>query len=341
MSAAADPHRMRPLLAAHALHQSGLVTRSQARSVGYTERELRTLTKPAGQWHVVRRGVYVVRAAWLSADAAQRHRLEVLAALLNAREPAVVSHASAAVMLGFSTLTAPILVHLTRPGVNGGRTEHGVSYHPAQVAETDRRRCAGIEVTGPARTALDVAREDGYTAGLVVADQVLRQGTERAELERVLASMRSWPHVTRARATVRDSDAGAESVGETLTRCLVNQLGHGPAQPQHEVRADGRHARADLRLGWHLFEFDGRVKYSRHRPYVDERPGEEVLWSEKRREDWLRSLGYGVSRVVWSDLFGPARQRTVQRLRSDVDRTIQRVGESVWRSSLAGLTSTY
>jgi predicted transcriptional regulator of viral defense system len=327
---------MRPALAAVAGRQSGLVTRTQAKALGYTERELRTLTKPLGEWHVVRRGVYVVRQAWSSAASHERHRLQVRAALLNARDPAIASHASGAILHGLAPLRVPEVVHLTRPGINGGRTDHGVSYHPAKVPSSDRTMVEGVAVTGPARTSLDVAREDGYLAGLVVADQVLRQGTTPAELERVVRGMKSWPHVTRARAVVHDADPRSESPGETLTRALVIELGAGTPEPQHDVVDGGRRARADLRLGWHLFEFDGRVKYARERPYDDARPGEDVLWAEKRREDWLRSLGYGVSRLVWADLMGPARDRTLRRLRDDVGRTVARVGETAWRRSLDG-----
>ena len=326
---------MRPHLAAVAARQSGLFTRSQARAADYSERELRTLTKPGGEWQVVRRGVYVARATWDAADVRGRHLLEVRAAVLNAREPWIVSHGSAAVLHGLPVLHVPRLVHLTRPGVNGGRAEHGVTYHPADVPSVDLFRVGGLAVTSPARTALDVAREEGYAAGLVVADQALRAGTSRAELTRVVTGMKWWPGVTRARPVVADADPGAESVGETLARSLVAELGFGRPQTQFPVTEGGRTAWADLRLGWHLVEFDGRVKYARDRPYDDSRPGEDVLWEEKRREDWLRSHGYGVSRVVWPELFGAAREKALLRLGREVGATLVRVGEQEWLRSLA------
>jgi hypothetical protein len=330
---------MRPELAAHAATQSGLVTRAQAKQAGYTERELRTLTKPGGEWHVVRRGVYVLRVTWLAADSRGRHFHEVLAARLNARHPVVASHGSAAVLQGLSVLHVPRLVHVTRTAVNGGRTEHGVKYHPARIPPQDVLALHGLLVTAAARTAMVVAREEGHLPGLVVADQVLRGGAAPDDLARVVRGMKSWPGVTRARAASHDADGRSESVGETLARAAVTELGLGRPEPQHEV-SDGRStARADLRLGWHLFEFDGRVKYARLRPYADDRPGEDVLWAEKRREDWLRSLGYGVSRVVWGELFGPARERTLHRLRADVEVTRRRVGESAWRISIEETTA--
>src|SRR5699024_1700458 len=131
--------------------------------------------------------------------------------------------------------------------------------------------------------------------GLVVADQALRAGVPPGELLRVVAGMKSWPGVTRGRAAAHDADGRSESVGETLSRPLVTELGLGRPEPEFEIAEGRTTARVDLRLGMHLFEFDGRVKYARVRPYDDGRPGEEVLWAEKRREDWLRSLGFGVS----------------------------------------------
>ena len=147
--------------------------------------------------------------------------------------------------------------------------------------------------------------------------------------------MKWWPGVTRARPVAADADPGAESVGETLARSLVTELGYGRPQTQFRVTDGDRSAWADLRLGWHLVEFDGRVKYARDRPYDDSRPGEDVLWEEKRREDWLRSLGYGVSRIVWSELFGAARERALLRLGREVAGTLVRVGEQEWLRSLA------
>jgi hypothetical protein len=325
---------MRPALAAHAVNQSGLVTRAQAKDAGYTERELRTLTRPEGQWHIVRRGVYLPAPMWATADAQQRHRLEIRAALLTARERAVVSHGSGAVLHGLPVLHVPRHVHITRYGVNGGRAEHGVKYHPAGIPSLDVVDLHGHSVTSRARTAMDVAREEGYLPGLVVADQVLRSGVPAAELLRVVAGMKSWPGVTKARAAAHDADARSESVGETLSRALVTELGLGRPQPQYVVHDSGATARVDLRLGLHIFEFDGRVKYARLRPYGDARPGEDVLWAEKRREDWLRGLGFGVSRMVWSELFGQARGRTLRRLRTEVEGTIRRVGPTAWQVAM-------
>ena len=75
-------------------------------------------------------------------------------------------------------------------------------------------------------------------------------------------------------------------------------------EPQVTVRSrTGRSARVDFmfREQRTVVEFDGRLKYQSNRD----------LWEEKRREDWLRELGYEVVRLTWTDLDDPARVRSL------------------------------
>ena len=103
---------------------------------------------------VVRRGCYVERTRWEHADEDTRYQLAVRAAVLVQTRSAVVSHGSAAVLLGL-----PIrprwreVVHVTRPGVTGSRTEGGVKHHRAGYAERDLAVVDGLVTTGLARTA--------------------------------------------------------------------------------------------------------------------------------------------------------------------------------------------
>ena len=69
-----------------------------------------------------------------------------------------------------------------------------------------------------------------------------------------------WPHVTTVDRAILSSDGGAESLGETLTRLLLVELGLGPIQTQFELRDATGRARCDMRVGRHVFEFDGFVK---------------------------------------------------------------------------------
>ena len=322
---------MIPSLRAVADRQCGLFTRADAVAAGYTERQLKTLTGHRGRWLVIRRGVYAERELVASLDEDGRYLLGCLAAALASHGAAVLSHTSAA-----AVHVMPIrprwrsVVHLTRPDVTGGRGEGGVKHHRALLPEKDLVVVNGIAVTSLARTAVDVAREHGFEDGVVAADAALRLGATRGELDACVEECRSWPHNTSARAAVEIADGGAESIGETLLRLLLHELDIGKPQTQYVVTDGRRTAYVDLRVGRHLFEFDGRVKYvERDLGGVADRPPNQVVWDEKRREDWLRRTGggYGVSRVVWEELFGPQRRRTKERLLAEYLETLRRFGE--------------
>lgn len=78
------------------------------------------------------------------------------------RMPHLISHDSAAYLLGLPILEAePRLVHVTRFGVLGSRTEHGVKHHKApfrmdQILFSQTRPVLDIP-----RTVADIAREHG------------------------------------------------------------------------------------------------------------------------------------------------------------------------------------
>lgn len=321
---------MNPCLRAICVEQRGVFTRSQAVACGCTERELKTRTGARGDWVVVRRGAYAERSLWDALKPDDRYRLRVRAAVLTLDKAVVVSHTSAAVLLDVPMSPHwTRLVHVTRPGVTGSRTEGGVKHHLAGYDESDVVEVDGLRVTRLERTAVDIGREHGFTDGVIACDAALRLGGHKHQLEIALARMRSWPHVTRARGAVAVADGGAQSIGETLLRLAVLELGIGVPETQFVAVDRGRRAEVDLRVGRHLFEFDGRVKYlGRERGGVADEPPEQVLWREKQREDWLRNHdgGYGMSRVVWSELLGRAREETKRRLAREYAESHRRYG---------------
>lgn len=321
---------MRPELQAVATRNAGVFRRADAVRSGYSERRLKTLTGHGGAWVVVRRGCYAERAVWEALDDEGRYALRVRAALLAQQQGGLPSHASAAVLLGLPTRPAwRDLVHVTRPGVTGSRTENGVKHHLASFDDGDVTSVGELGVLGLARTAVDIGREHGFEDGVVAADAALRMGVPRPALWRALGRMTFWPHVTEARAAVRVADGGAQNVGESLLRLMVLELDIGVPETQYVVREGSRWAAVDVRVGRHLFEFDGRIKYlDRAQGGVADRPVAQVLWDEKQREDWLRRAqgGHGMSRVVWSEMFGAERRRTLRRMAAEYHQTETRFG---------------
>ena len=310
--------------------QHGLLLRQQAVDAGLSEAEV-DRRRRTGEWVAVRRGVYTPAPTWDGLDQhVGRPRLRALAVSLVAEHPHVLSHDSAALLLGLPVLLGvPERVHLTHAGAQGGRAASGVVHHRAAYADDEVAVADGVRVLGPARTAVDIARDAGARRGLVACDAALRAGTPRSALWGAVTRMRCWPGVTTARRCVELADARSESVGESLLRLLVTELALGEVEPQFGLTADGRSAWADLRVGRHLFEFDGRVKYRAPEDGGLAEDLEHVLWRERRRQAWLTGFGLGMSRVTWVDLT-PARWRsTGVRLVREHARTAASLGTSV------------
>ena len=324
---------MRPQLRALAAAQGGLFTRRQAIEAGCTERELRTHTAVHGPWVVVRRGVYAERDLWDSLTGFdEQARLRDLAVHLTMSSDHLMSHDSAARALAIPMLRPALeLSHVTREGVGGSRTERGVKHHLTRLGLLNTVQVDGMPVTGPARTAVDLAREHGYTTGVVACDSVLNQGLEtgltKDDLLAVASTMWCWPGSTSIRAAINLADPGAESIGESLTRLLIWELGIGVPETQFPVLIGGRVAWIDIRVGCHAFEFDGRLKFRDvSRGGVATRSVEDIVWDERERQRQVCAEGLGMSRVTWDELFGKARERTKARFAAEYAVTVARFG---------------
>ena len=90
----------------------------------------------------------------------------------------------------------------------------------------------------------------------------------------------------------------------------------------------------DLRISWHTFEMDGKVKYDVDGPYARGRTAQQILWDEKEREDFVRRHDYGVTRFGWADLWGSRRAKLQARCRREMEVTIRRVGPTAWAIGL-------
>ena len=185
-------------------------------------------------------------------------------------------------------------------------------------------------VLDAARTAVDIAREHGLEAGVVAIDSARLRGVRLEDLWAAIEPMWRWPGITTARAALELSDARAESAGESLARMLLEELGLGPIETQFEIRDDVRWARCDLRVGRHLVEFDGFLKYQR-RDLDDRRriDPEQVVWEEKQRQDWLLGYHLGMSRLIWADLWGSRRRLAMERVAREYALTCARFGTSI------------
>jgi len=297
----------------------GVLVRERLLDLGVAPSEIRRMLR-TGELVRVRRGAYTTAPIWRGADGeVGQERLKARAAILQMRRGWVLSHDSAAHEHGLAILRPePPYVHVTRPGFTNAWTEYGVKHHLARFAADQVVTVNGLPALDLARTAVDIARERGRRDGLVSLEGVLRRGVTRQQLQRAVEPMQHWPGSRAARWAVATADAGAESVNESLARELVLEAGIGVPETQFPVRTSGGVRWCDLRVGNLVIEAHGRVKYlTPDEGGVADRPANEVVFDERKRERLVKDRGLGLTPVYWEDYWGERRRLAIRRLRAD------------------------
>lgn len=288
---------------------------------GHADAEIKEQRR-RGEIRNVRPGLYLPAQQMDAISAEQRHRVLILGLVPQLRPGSVVSHTSAAVMLGLPLWRTRLSrVHVSRFMREGTRASTWVQPHAVSAAMPSVL-VDGIAVTAPARTVLDCARLLDFEQAVVIADAALQRGmVNRSELEMELEGSAGMWGVARARAVVEFADGRSESPGESRSRVLFAQSSLPEMALQYAIR-DERGilvARVDfaipeLRVAG---EFDGKVKYGRLlRP--DQDPG-QVVFEEKQREDAVRDLDWEMVRWIWNDLPVPNLVIDLKRPGSDGD----------------------
>jgi hypothetical protein len=114
---------------------------------GWSDDELNRLVRN-GELGRLRRGAYV--NGLLPLDPAARHRLLIRATMPGLRRPAVVSHQSAAVVLGLPLWDVPLdRVHVTRRPRAWNDTGRVLCCHVARLRDDEVIDIEGLQVTGP------------------------------------------------------------------------------------------------------------------------------------------------------------------------------------------------
>ena len=323
---------MNPRARATIARNGGFLTTVQAKDAGLTLGHIRSAVR-AGELVTVRRGVYADAAAWAELDPFRgQPLLRARAALATMQRRSVLSHDSAALMHGLEVMDSHrSLVHVTREGFPSAWTSAGVRHHLARFAPEQVRRVDGLEVLDPARTAVDIARDSGFPAGVVACDSAMRHGVTRNHLIESYEIMKSWPGVTRARAAVDFADPSAANGGESLHRILVSELGlEEPIDPQFPIQTPHGLRIVDLRVGRHFFEFHGTDKLVPvEQGGLSAVPARAAIRAERDRATELRALGFGLSDTYAADLRGSRRPVTRARLAREYAMTRERFGTEV------------
>ncbi len=310
-----------------ALTQHGVFTSVQAFASGWT---------PAGLKHALRccelervgPGLFARVTAPHSATATARARVEAAASALSHRG-AVVSHRSAALLMGLSVLTVPNRPCLTtRPGTCGSWPSGSSHIHRGRLGNVDAFGDEGIRRTSLARTVIDVAREAGVEQAVVIADAAFERGLlNPAALLPALSRLPGGPGLPAAARAVALARYGAQSPLESVSRLRLERAGLPEATRQETLlRVDGRFlGRVDFY--WDdvgvVGEADGMGKYV----------SLEVVRAEKLRQERLEQAGLVVVRWGWHDLDNVA--ALAARINTAHDRGSRRLAEDRrWRTGI-------
>jgi very-short-patch-repair endonuclease len=251
----------------------------------------------------LRVGIYCDASFWHRSEQvpAARHALEVRAALIALRRPGWASHYSAARLLELPVpYGQPDVVTISQSDRSAGRRAYpNLRLRTSWIDERDATTGWGVPVLGAGRTCLDIAREFGFAAGLVLADAALVHGTaDRADFERVAAGMGRWSGVGDVDLVAHHATGRRESPIESRSFAAFVDFGLPLPQCNQWIIGD-EHSRGGVRSDfvWKphrlVGEADGRVKY------VDPRRSPELtLVEEKTRQVRIEEQGFVV--VRWS-----------------------------------------
>jgi very-short-patch-repair endonuclease len=233
-----------------ARRQHGVVGRAQLTALG--------LGHDAIDWrvrrrrlHRVHRGVYVVGYPHLSRNA------HFMAAVLACGDRAALSHFSAAVLWGL--LSTEGKVHVTAPTC---RRRAGLVVHRAPLEEAEIRKRAGIPVTTPARTLVDLAD--------VAPRRTLERAMDEAEYLRLDCTGLAPRHGRRGTG-VLSSVLAVHAAGSTRTRSEMEEMflamcdQHQLPRPEVNVHIEGYECDFVWRQQRLIVETDGGAAHGARR----------------------------------------------------------------------------
>ena len=298
----------------------GFFTRPETIAAGHDDKSIERLIR-LKVWTRVRPGAYTFSDLWQPLTARERHQVTSHAVMRRLGGRVALSHVSAAIEHGLDDWGLDLsTIHVTRLDGGAGRLEAGVQHHEGLLLLEDLEHRDFGAVVMPARAALEAGSISTTETATVVLDSVTRLGLATPdEIERVAQLLASWPGALHLQIAVRLADGRSGSVGESRTRYLCYAHALPAPELQFEVHGPDGELIGISDFAWPdhglLGEFDGKVKYGRYL-----RPGElagDAVFREKVREDRMRAItGWGMVRLIWTDLDHAA--RTAARIRAQL-----------------------
>jgi len=262
-----------------------------------------------GELVKVRPGVYAPTADWKALAPWERYlaRVHAVAAI---HPDAIFSHESAAALLGMPVFGDPVVVHVLAPPHATARLVTGIRVHTSS-GDREIFELAGLLLTSPAETAVDLARSRHAGIGVAAADWVLR--SDRTLSIEQLAARNERRRSKRGRALARWPLASATPLAETalesISRAVIEWLGFPSPHLQAIFRShDGFEDRCDFT--WPMIslagESDGDLK-------LDGRFGDPMELLRRRRQRDARLRAHHVRAIAH---WGWAEATTIEPLRS-------------------------
>lgn len=281
------------------------VRTAQLLGEGRTKHDLARAAR-SGDLIRVRHGAWAEAAA---ADELDRHRQIVAGTWPLLGAGAVVSHASAAVLHELPLWRGLLQkVSVTRADGGHGTRTRNLHVRLAPLAPQEVTELDGYRVTTLERTAVDLACLVGYERAVAVLDAALHTGADPGLLLATVQAASGRKGSAMVRRALGFADARAESVGESVSRVRIAEV--GLPKPELQFRVLDRNgifvARVDF--CWPEYgvvgEFDGAVKYTGGPEEVA-----AAVMAERRRESDIEAVGWRVVRWIWSELADRSRFR--------------------------------
>jgi very-short-patch-repair endonuclease len=270
--------------------QYGVVTRSQLKQMGFTEAAIARRIA-GGRLHQVRRGIYAPGRRVLSRQG------RWMAAVLASGPDAVLSHWSAAA-LWMIRPNSRSLIDVTTP--HKSRTWDGIRRHHKPLLADEVAVKKGIPVTGPCRTAFDLAA----TEPLDVVENLIREMeflrlSDRLSLSDLIRRYPGRRGVRRLRVALErlEEDPAGRRRSPLEERFSPFLRRHRLPLPRYNdwiSVGDGKRYQVDchwpdLRL---IVELDGWEAHGSKSAFHDDRA----------RDRRLEVAGYSVTHITWSHL---------------------------------------
>jgi very-short-patch-repair endonuclease len=272
-----------------ATRQRGVVSRAQLRALGLSDDAISDRAA-SGYLQPVFRSTFAVGHRAISREG------RMLAAVLACGDGTVVSHGSAAELLGLWDKRLPTIEVI--PPSWSGRKIDGIRWHRVRLPLPDEIEIRdGIPCTTASRTIVDMAGRSGWAQlrGLVEQAAILRR-LDVDEIDRILSlgRRRGGPRLRTILAPWRNTPEQRPRLRSRLeARLLPRLVEEGLPAPRTNVK---------LRVEGHSFEID--LLWDEQR-LVIETDGEEThgtraaFQRDRKRDQILTAAGYRTARITW------------------------------------------